>query len=325
MNFRTIVEPKKSEIQISHRSQLLMMGSCFTENIGQKLQALKFNINVNPFGVLFNPLSVAKSLERLLSGELFTENELFYHNDSWHSFMHHSKYSSSDKDLCLKQINEQFTFSSNFIRKLDVLILTFGTAWTYYNSNNGEPVSNCHKLPSSNFEKKLLTVIDIVEVYKQIFSKLLEQNPGLKIVLTVSPVRHLGDGAHENQISKSILHLAVQELCNLGFAEYFPAYEIVMDDLRDYRFYNADMAHPSNEAIEYIFEKFSNTYFSNETVKLNAEIENIVTATKHKPINPQTESYQKFRKNTLDKISSIQNQYPVLDFSDEIKLFNKFD
>jgi hypothetical protein len=324
MNFRTIVEPKKSEIKISHRSQVLIMGSCFTENIGQKLQELKFNINVNPFGVLFNPLSVAKSLERLLSGKLFRENELFYNNDCWHSFLHHSKYSSPVKDLCLKQINEQFTFSSNFIRKLDVLILTFGTAWTYYNINNGEPVSNCHKLPSSNFEKKLLTVFDIVEVYKQIFSKLLEQNPGLKIILTISPVRHLGDGAHENQISKSILHLAVHELCNLGVAEYFPAYEIVMDDLRDYRFYNADMAHPSKEAIDYIFEKFANSYFALETLNLTLEIEKIITASSHRPINANSDSYKKFAQNTLDKISNLLSNFPYLDFSKEIKTFNHF-
>ena len=324
MNFRTVVEPGKSNFQISHHSSALMMGSCFSENIGHKLAGLKFQVDLNPFGVLFNPLSIAKSLERLLAGNIFAGDELFFYNDSWHSFMHHSRFSSPDKNLCLQQINERITNSSEGIEKLDFLIITFGTVWTFFNINDGEPVSNCHKLPARNFERRLLEIPTIVETYKHLFLKLKEKNSGLKIILTVSPVRHLGDGAHENQVSKSILLLAVHELCKLQNTEYFPAYEIMLDDLRDYRFYKSDLAHPSDEAVEYIFEKFSNAYFSNETLKLNNEIESIIAASKHRPVNCNSGSFQQFKKNTLEKISLLRKPYPMLDFSEEINLFNNF-
>lgn len=324
MNFRTIVEPPKSLHNLTHESGILMVGSCFTENIGEKLKGLKFKSDVNPFGVLFNPVSVAKCIERLLEGRTFEENELFFYNDCWHSFSHHSRFSMPDKTECLKHINNSLLFSSETIRQADYLIITFGTAFTFYKVDDNESVSNCYKLPAKNFNRKLLDVDSIVEAYKKLFDDLKDYNPKIKIILTVSPVRHLNNGAHENQISKSILLLAVNELCQLGYAEYFPAYEIVLDDLRDYRFHASDLAHPSSEAIDYIFEKFGNVYFSQETLKLNSEIESIRSACNHKPFNSKSESFKKFCQQTLEKISSLQQISPYLNFSLEIKYLKHF-
>ncbi len=324
MDFRTIIEPAKSLHSLTHKSGILMMGSCFTENIGEKLQNLKFQIDVNPFGALFNPISVAKGLERIFDGKPFEENELFNYNDCWHSFSHHSRFSMPNKTDCLKRINERFTYTSEKIKNTDCLILTFGTAFTFYKIEDNEPVSNCHKLPAKNFNRKLLDVESIVAVYKKLFENLKKSNSNLKIILTISPVRHLSNGAHENQISKSILLLAVNELCQLGYAEYFPAYEIVLDDLRDYRFYKPDMMHPSEEAVSYIFEKFSESYFTEETKQLNSEIESILNVCNHKPFNSKSESFKKFCQQTLEKISSLHKCSPYLDFTHEIKYLKHF-
>jgi hypothetical protein len=324
MDFRTIVEPKKSNHAINHESLILMMGSCFAENIGEKLLELKFSADVNPFGVLFNPVSVAKSLERLNENKLYAENELFYHNDCWHSFTHHSRFSMPNKTECLELINNRLINASKVLKNANFLVLTFGTAYIFYKIEDGEPVANCHKLPAKKFNRKLLDVDSIVSVYKKLFDALKENNPKLKIILTVSPVRHLGDGVHENQISKSVLLLAVNELCKSGYAEYFPAYEIVLDDLRDYRFYKTDMAHPSDEAVNYIFEKFGKTYFSEETKKLNVEIESINNAFNHRPINDQSELHKQFCQQTINRIQLLLKRFPFLNFSIELNYFQKF-
>ncbi len=321
--FRTIVEPAKGNFSISHITPVMLMGSCFAENIGDELKNLKFNIDINPFGVLFNPVSICRSLERLIEVKEFKEDELFYYNENWHSFMHHSRFSFPDKNKCLQEINIRLENSFEFIRKAYFLILTFGTSWVFYNVQNDQPVSNCHKMPASNFSRRLLDVNSIVKSYESLFKSLRRLNKNLNIILTVSPARHLRDGAEENQLSKSILLLAVHELCNKGYASYFPAYEIVLDDFRDYRFYDADMVHPSRQAIEYIFEKFSNSWLNDDTKKLNNEIKDIQKAFAHRPINPNSESFKSFSKQILEKISTLEKPYPYLDFVEERKYFEK--
>ena len=318
--FRTVVEPAKSENKISHGSPIMMLGSCFAENIGLKLKQFKFDIDLNPFGITFNPLSIHEGLERIVSAQLFTENEIFFHNDAWHSFMHHSQFSSQNKDACLSQINERLKYSSNYIKSAQFLILTFGTAWVFYQNNGENLVNNCHKLPNSQFKRGLLNVNEIVESYAKLFSVLKKLNPELKIVLTISPVRHLANGAEDNQVSKSILRLAANELCKAGFASYFPAYEIMLDDLRDYRFYSEDMVHPSTLAVDYIFKKFSENYFSKETVTLNSDISSIANAYGHKLINSKSEKSKAFAAKTLASIALLE-QRANLDFTVEKAYF----
>jgi hypothetical protein len=322
--FRTLVEPATGNYSVSHTTPVMLLGSCFAENIGKELQNLKFNIDVNPFGVLFNPESICKSIERLIEAREFQEDELFFHDENWHSFMHHSKFSFPDKKICLQQINNRLTNSFEFIRKARFLILTFGTSWVYYHIQSDKPVSNCHKMPSNIFSRRLLEIDAIVDSYENLFNSLKEINKNLNIILTVSPVRHLRDGAEENQLSKAVLLVAVQTLCRKGYASYFPAYEIVLDDLRDYRFYDTDMVHPSRQAIEYIFEKFSNSWLNDDTKKLNIEIRDIIKAFEHRPINEHSESAKKFAKQFLEKISKLEKHYPYLDFSEEKKHFEKF-
>ena len=315
--FRTEVEIQKQTDRISHQSEILMLGSCFTENIGLRLKELKFNVNLNPFGIIFNPTSVGNSLKRIISGNKFTERELFFFNEAWHSYMHHSNFSAVNKETCLDQINKRLQEANAHIRKTEYLILTFGTAWVFFHKANNIVVSNCHKVPASHFTQQILSVSEIAENFKSIITELKTINPNLKIIFTLSPVRHLKDGAEGNQVSKAILRLAIHELCSLNMGTYFPAYEIMLDDLRDYRFYNTDMVHPSEQATDYIFEKFASLYFSSETLKLNAEIKSIQTASKHRPFSLESTSHKTFAKNILHKIELIEKKYGHIDFCSE--------
>lgn len=318
--FRTPVIPGKTGKPINHNTSVLIMGSCFAENIGHKLLNLRFNVDLNPFGIMFNPMSVAKSIEMILDEKLMKEDMLILHNDYWHSLYHHSKFSNKDKEQCIKDINERIKTSGKFIKNADYIIITFGTAWVYYYNN--QVVSNCHKIPTSHFERKLLTVDDIVKIYTKIIESIKQQNSRNEIILTVSPIRHLRDGAHGNQVSKSILILAANELCNKKLATYFPSYEIMLDDLRDYRFYNSDMVHPSEIAIEYIFERFSDSYFNEDTKELNSEIIKILASVDHKPIKKDTTEHKNFINGVLERIKNLNEKFPELDFSKEIQKLN---
>jgi len=318
-NFRTTFQIEPSSDKIDYRSKILLLGSCFTENIGAKLEHYKFQVDNNPFGVLYNPVSVANGIYVLLIEQEFTADDLRFNNDLWYSFNHHSRFSDPDKEQALNKINTKLKLSSSFLKELDFLFITFGTAWIYRLKETKEVVSNCHKLPASLFTRESLTIESISKLYSDLIASLLSQNPSLRIVLTVSPVRHLKDGAIENQISKSTLMLAVKELVD-KFEEvnYFPSYEIMMDDLRDYRFYAEDMVHPNNVAIDYLWEKFSEVYFEKETLQIMNKVEKIVRAKEHRPLNPHTEKHQLFLKNQLKKIESLLLQYPFLDFVEEL-------
>ena len=322
--FRTIVEVPKSKFTINHQSKIMMLGSCFVENIGAKLQELKFNIDLNPFGIIFNPISAAECLRILIENIAFTENDLFLHNEKWNSFQHHSRFSNTDKQKCLQEINQRIQYSTEFLKTADYLFLTFGTAWVYYNMENSHPVSNCHKLPANRFERKMLDIKDIVLIYKEVINDLIKLNSNLKIVLTVSPVRHFKDGAEGNQLSKAVLLVAINELRKSGLSEYFPAYEIVLDDLRDYRFYEKDMLHPNGLAIDYIFEKFSNTFFETPTIELNKELDKIAMALNHRPVNEASDGYKNFINTTISKINDIKKSHPYLNFSAENENFKSF-
>lgn len=308
------------KIKTGYEDSTLWMGSCFAESIGGKMKRMKFPAEVNPFGVIYNPVSVGNSIRILMEKRVFTKDHLNYHNRLWYSFNHNTSFSSPDADECLEKINSSIEKGAEVLKKSAYLFITFGTARVYKFRETGEVVSNCHKLPSGNFELYLLSVEEIVERYKELFEKLRSFNPGINVVLTVSPVRHWKDGATGNQVSKSVLILAVQKLIGLfGFVHYFPAYEIVMDDLRDYRFYEKDMLHVNSQAIEYIWEKFSTAFILHEAHLVMREVEKIRQGLAHKPFDPSSENYLDFLKQIERQIMELEKKYPFIDFTDELK------
>jgi hypothetical protein len=312
--FRTEIEPQPSNFRLSHKDKILFIGSCFTDNIGQKLRELYFNIRINPFGVVYNPLSLLNSLGMLLDGEEFTDDDLEFRNELWFSWDHHSSFSDPRKEICLKNINLEIRSSSKHLKKANFILITFGTAWVYKLKKNGEIVSNCHKVPEKEFDRILLSPRDIINSWKVFLPELLHKNKELKIIFTVSPVRHWKEGAHGNQLSKSVLLLAIDEICRMfpENTEYFPAYEILLDDLRDYRYYSDDLLHPNSQAVNYIWSLFEKVYFDKQTLEINKELGKLILARNHRPYNEETDAYQKFIKKIASQAHQIAKKYPFL-------------
>jgi len=313
--FRTEIDFSPSSFRINHKSKILFNGSCFTENIGQKLKDMSFRVRINPFGVVYNPLSLLNGLGILLDGDLYSEHDLEFRNELWFSWDHHSSFSNPDKEVCLKRINKEIKESSKHFGKADFLLVTFGTAWVYRLKKNGEIVSNCHKVPEKEFDRVLLSIEDITSSWKVFITEMLEKNKSLKIIFTVSPVRHWKDGAHGNQVSKSVLLLAIDEICRTfpKNTEYFPAYEILLDDLRDYRFYDDDLLHPNTQAINYIWSQFEKVYFDKETLEINNELEKLIRSENHRVYNKDTEAYRKFREKISKQKKQLSKKYPFLE------------
>lgn len=310
--------------KIGHRQKLMMTGSCFAENIGQKMIRLKFQVDLNPFGILYNPQSISKSLRLLMEGKTYTAADLFQYDGIWHSLDHHSRFSSNSLKNTLEQINNQLVVSRQHLKESEFLIISFGTAWIYELKRTGEIVSNCHKLPDSDFKRLRLTPGEIIDDYKELILELLRFNPNLKVLFTVSPIRHWKDGAVENQLSKATLLLAVDRLVK-GFGEercaYFPSYEIMMDELRDYRFYAPDMLHVNELATEHIWQKFANALIAGESATIIKKVLKIVKASEHRPLNPGSETYVNFLLYNLNEINNLLKNFPFLNFENEIKHF----
>jgi hypothetical protein len=313
--FRTEITPDRPEWSINYSNPITMMGSCFAEHIGSRLSDRQFQIDLNPFGVLFNPVSIAGGIQRLINQIPYSKNDLFFRDGLWHSFDHHSRFSGIDITEVLERINRQLEDSAKFIRSAGFLFLTFGTARVYHHKASGRVVSNCHKIPAAEFDYSLLRVGDVVRLYSRIIQELSVLNPDIKIVLTISPVRYWKDGANGNQLSKSTLLLSASELVlNFKQVSYFPAYEIFMDDLRDYRFYDEDLVHPAIPGINYVWNKFTDCYFSEETSQISRRVEKIMKDKSHRPLNPESESYSSFLQKIQAKIDSLKNDYPQIDF-----------
>ena len=320
--FRTKIEPERSNNKISYHTPVLFMGSCFTENIGNKMVDFKFPVLVNPFGVLYNPVSVRQSLEIILDQRDFEESDLDFFNNLWFSFYHDTEFSNPDKQECLKKINRRLNQARAHLKTAKYLIVTFGTAWVYKYLKIKRIVSNCHKIPAKEFDRFKLGVEDIFVQWAKVLNRMEDYNPDLKIIFTVSPVRHWKDGAIQNQLSKSTLILAIHQLIKIfDHIEYFPAYEIMMDDLRDYRFYADDMLHPSKVAIDYIWQQFGQTYFDQTTNEVIQDVEKIVRAKNHRPMNPGTKSHQRFLESQIDLIHKIIKKNDFLNFDDELNYF----
>ena len=321
--FRTIISPEQSKFKISYQTPVLFMGSCFTENLGNKMQALKFPAIVNPFGVLYNPASVRKGMEILIDQKAFIPDDIGYFNEQWFSFYHDTEFSHPEQQKCLDKINGSIKLAASHLRKSKYLIITFGTAWVYKYLQTEKIVSNCHKIPDKEFERIKLGVEDIFVEWAKLINRLNELNKNLKIIFTVSPVRHWKDGAVQNQLSKSTLILAIHQLMKIfKNVDYFPSYEIMMDDLRDYRFYADDMLHPSNEAVEYIWDQFAETYFEEGTKSIIQDIYKIVQAKNHRPRSAETEAYKKFIKSQIRQVEQLAKLYSFIDFSDDLQYFS---
>jgi hypothetical protein len=289
------------------------------------MEALKYPVDINPFGILYNPLSVANGLQLLLEEKEFSDGDLIEHNGLWHSFSHHGRFSSTVQNKALDAINTRIKSSATFLKEAGFLFLTFGTAWIYRYKKSGELVSNCHKIPAREFVRERLSVQQIVEVYRELLTKIWQINPGLKVVFTVSPIRHWKDGAIENQRSKSTLILAVDQLIQKFGVEkcaYFPSYEIVMDELRDYRFYAEDMLHISEVAIKHIWSRFEAALINAESIEIAREVQKISNAVKHRPINKKSLEYSKFLLSFLHKLELLEKRFPYLNLKLEKEYFN---
>ena len=320
--FRTILYPTPSQNKISYQTPVLFLGSCFTENIGNKMLDLKFPALVNPFGVMYNPVSVQSGLEILIEQSEFKESDLGLFNDQWFSFYHDTEFSDVDQTICLGKINKSIELASRQLRNADYLLITFGTSWVYKYLKSGNIVSNCHKIPAKEFERIKLDTEDIFVEWANLINRLHELNKNLKIIFTVSPVRHWKDGPVQNQLSKSTLILAIHQLKErFKSIEYFPAYEILMDDLRDYRFYADDMLHPSKVAIDYIWDQFVQTYLEKKTVDITKEVERILLAKTHRPLNQNTPSHKKFIESQIKLIEELEKKYTFLDFVNDRSFF----
>lgn len=319
MTFRKKIEILKPSFTINHHDGLVFLGSCFAENIGNLFLANKFRTNVNPFGVLYNPASISQAIDILLDGRVFTEADIFKNQGVYRTFFHHSEFCSPHPDQFLEKINQSAIQSASDLRSANVLFITFGTSYVYRLIESGMIVSNCHKIAASHFDRYRLSVEDIVADWKRVLDRLFSVNPDLEIVMTVSPVRHWKDGAHNNQLSKSILLLAIEELLAIySNIQYFPAYEIVLDELRDYRFYAEDMIHPNNTAIQYIWSTFADNFFDDKTKSINSQWQNLHRAILHRPFNEETEEHQHFLEKTLSKLHLFRDNYPHIDCEDEI-------
>ena len=315
MQFQTNISLKPQQHnQIDYDSKLLLLGSCFTENIGNKLAYFKFQNLVNPFGILFHPKAIENLVLNAINERLYTENDIFFHNERWHCFEAHSVLSATTKEALIESLNTAIASTNQQVKDSTHIIITLGTAWAYRFIETDTQVANCHKVLQKKFLKELLSVDEIRESLEAINSLIRSVNTNATVVFTVSPVRHLKDGFIENQQSKAHLISAIHQVTNGGNVSYFPSYEIMMDELRDYRFYKEDMLHPNKTAIDYIWERFSKVWISDKAFKNMQEVETIQKGLSHKPFNVNSEQHQTFLVNLESSISSLQSEYPFITF-----------
>ena len=321
MEILTGVQLPAAASEITWETPVMFLGSCFANEIGYRMATGKLPVMTNPHGTLFNPFSVAAALDRFISGHVYTAKDIYLHNDRYMSLDHHTAFSSYERDVLIGRLNGVSRDSSAFIRNASFLFVTFGTSYIYTLKESGAIVANCHKLPSSLFIRRQASFPEIALRWKETLDRLQEVNPGLRVWFTVSPVRHLSDGAHANQLSKAQLLLAVEELLGHPSVEgYFPAYEIFMDELRDYRYYAADMVHPSETAVDYIWEKFCTIFISGHTLRLWNEAARITRAMAHRITGGKPEAAP-FANAMLERISDLRSRAPFINLDAEEKYF----
>ncbi|HZK64661.1 MAG TPA: GSCFA domain-containing protein [Puia sp.] len=310
--------------KIRYPQKILLTGSCFTEHIGNHLKDVKFDMLQNPNGILFDPISVAHSLVSYVDRKQYEPKDLFLLNELWQSWLHHGQFSDTSRQLTLDKINESQRTAHEFLKKADWLIVTLGSAFSYILKEKQFPVANCHRAPAGWFTKKLLPVDEILSAFDETIYRLLQFNPGLNIVFTVSPVRHIRDGVVENNRSKARLIEVVHHLANkFERIYYFPAYELVIDVLRDYRFYDKDLVHPNYQATSFVLGHFMQNYVDAASLALGEEIKKIQIAYRHKAFHPDTEAHRRFLKEQFLKASELADKFPFLDFTQELAHFTQ--
>ncbi|MCD8292492.1 MAG: GSCFA domain-containing protein [Prevotellaceae bacterium] len=306
---------------LSYRCHILLMGSCFAQSMGERLLAAKLPCEVNPYGILYNPLSIVTALQEIMAGKTYTQEDLVYDRNLWHSPMHHGDFSSPDAGETLRRVNGNIRRVHDGLPGIDRLLVTFGTAWVYERNVEGvwRVAGNCHRMPESGFRRRLLQVDEIVESFSTLLAPWLEGNLALKVLFTVSPIRHVRDGLHANQLSKSTLLLAVEGIRRAFPASvfYFPAYELLVDELRDYRFYADDLVHPSPLAQSMVWERFTAACCTRETLCVMQACEEIAKALQHRPFRPDSREYKAFLEQIVLKIDQLNRKYPYLDFQNE--------
>jgi hypothetical protein len=319
MKFRTEIKLKPEKNRIDHNSSVVLIGSCFSEHMEQKLDHYKFEQFTNPSGIVFHPRAIEKSIGSCVDQKEYCQKDLIQKGELWLSLDHHSRFSGTDPELVLENINQSIAKGYLALKNASHLIITLGTSWAYRWTGTGAFVANCHKIPQSNFEKVLLSGEETVLSLKNTVNKVREINPELEVIFTLSPVRHLKDGFVQNNHSKALLHAAIQKMSQEEKIHYFPAYEIMMDDLRDYRFYKSDMIHPSDEAVAYIWEQFANAWISDESRQLMTEIEDIQRALQHKPFDPGSKAHQVFLEQVDQKVQKLRLRHPQIKFNKKRK------
>ncbi|MFT3935355.1 MAG: GSCFA domain-containing protein [Chitinophagaceae bacterium] len=334
MEFQVPIKINPLPHPLTYNDSLLLVGSCFTEHIGNKLQELKMNVLQNPNGILFDPFSVAASLVSYIQNRQYTKDDLFYYNEVWQSWHHHSRFANVDAEACVDGINKSQQQAHNFLKKATCIIITLGSSFSYHltteapssvkNNMIGGEVANCHRAPAQWFTKHLMGIEETNAALDSCIHQLKHLNPQLKIIFTVSPVRHIRDGVVENNRSKARLIEVVHNLVNkFDGLYYFPAYELVIDVLRDYRFYDVDMVHPNYPATEFVLEKFIANCIDQPSQQLMEEIRKIVIAARHRPMQPNTNAHKQFLEAHLQKAKELQHKYPFLDLADELAYFSR--
>lgn len=322
MQFRTTVKIESLKQKIGHNDSILSLGSCFADNIASRLAAAKFQITASPSGVLFNPESIASAIERYSRAAAPTAEELREGDEGWYSFDFHSSLSHSEREVALAQMQQAVEQGAEALAKAKVVIVTFGTAWVYRLKENGRVVANCHKQHQSLFSREMLSIEEIVERYAPLMEGVLA---GKKVIMTVSPIRHLSDGLEANSLSKAILRVAIDKLAGrYDNVHYFPSFELLNDDLRDYRFYADDMTHPSAVAIDYIWERFEEYAFSAATTDIIKRLRKIADAVAHRPLNADTEAHRNFCLKMIGEIAAMECVTSGIDFSEEKRHFKQY-
>lgn len=319
MQFRTQIPLSKTNNPIDYNSKVLSFGSCFAENMADKFDYFKFQNETNPFGIIFNPVSIEKIINRTVQEKWFTEKDVFFHNERWHSFDVHSDLSNSDRQELLETLNKAISETHKQLKQATHIIITYGTSWIYRNLESEQIVANCHKVPQKQFSKELLSVDATEKSIQNTINLIQTLNPNINFIFTISPVRHIKDGFAENQLSKSHLFAGLHQVLKthnskLITANYFPSYEIMMDELRDYRFYGEDMLHPNQVAIDYIWHKFSENYIAENAILIMKEIDEIQKSLRHRSFNPESEQHQKFLAKLQQRINVLGEKLPHIRF-----------
>lgn len=312
MDFRTLVNIKPFNKKMTYESKVISLGSCFSTEMGNRLLDRKYDVLLNPLGIAFNPLSIAMQIDKSLNLDYFNEDDFFCRDGIWRSFLLHSDF-SGDLQNTMSIANNALNSANDYLHKANYLLLTFGSAFVYRLKKNGLVVANCHKEDANIFQRELVSMDEIIAVYKPLINLIIKNNPNICIIMTVSPIRHLRDGLDENYLSKATLRLAINELKQIypDHVEYFPSYEIMMDDLRDYRFYTDDMLHPTPLAVDYIFEKFSETTMSTDQITLMKRVEKIMDGFNHRMSDPKSASSKQFAAKLIMNMNELTGEYHV--------------